>query len=144
MDEFSDPASIASVARYKAALLVVRDEFGSDRPFSESKELRLLRAHYAAPLHTITSAQLAQQVGFPSYSAANLRYGLFASRVAAALDYRPGPFKTVSHKDPHWWRTLAYGNDGMPVTEDGEYEWVMRPELSQALEEMGWVPSRHH
>lgn len=138
MDEFSDPTPIATPAQYRAALLKVRDEFGTARPFSESNELGLLMAHYSAPRHTITSAQLATQVGFSSHSSANLRYGLFASRIAAALGYRPGPFKTVPEGDPHWWRTLAFGNDGVPVTQDGEYEWVMRPELCLALENLGW------
>lgn len=139
MDEFSDPTPIATPDEYRAALLVVRDEFSTARPFSESNEPRFLMEHYRAPQHTITSAQLAKLVGFSSYSVTNLRYGTFAGRIAAALRYTPGPFKTVPPGNPHWWRTLAYGNDGVPLKEDGRYEWIMRPELCEALRKMGWV-----
>ena len=116
MREFH-PTPIATPEQYRSAILKVRDEFGTARPFSESNELALLMAHYSA----------------------NLQYGLFASRIATVLGYRPAPFKTAPEGDPHWWRTLAFGNDGVPVTQDGEYEWVMRPELCLALENLGWV-----
>jgi hypothetical protein len=66
---------------------------------------------------------------------ANLRYGTLTHDVADALHYIPGPFSTGN---PHWWRKLAYGSDGTPQTEDGHYEWIMRPELVQALQEMRW------
>lgn len=143
MNEFSDPTPIASSDAFKKALLKVRNEFTTDQPFSESKEQLLLEKHYEAPAHTISSRQLAERVGYPSYSAANLRYGLFASRVAAALGYRPGPFVTIKSDNPHWWRTLAYGSNAAAFNDNGEYEWVMRPELCEALEILGWVRRKH-
>jgi hypothetical protein len=139
VNEFSDPTAIATVDEFRAALLAVRDQFTRERPFSESNELKLLLEHYAGAQHTITTTELAKRVGFSSYSVANMRYGLFASRVAAVLGYTPGPFKNVPASDPHWWRTLAFGNDGAPLTKDGRYEWIMRPDLCGALRKMGWV-----
>jgi hypothetical protein len=130
VDEFSDPTPIATAEQFKAALLVVRDSVADINPY-----LAMLRAHCHAPSHTITAVRLAQEVGYPSYSAANLQYGTFAHYIADALHYRPGPF---SDGNPHWWRTLAYGGDETQ-SEDGYYEWIMRPELVQALQEMGWV-----
>ena len=138
MDEFSDPTPVAPVEAYMSALKALRDKFARDRPFSASKELEMLRVHYEAPEHKITSTQLAELVGFSSYSTANMQYGKLAGRVAAALAYRPGPF--TSTKEPHWWRTLAYGTEGVALTSDGRYEWIMRPELCLALERLGW----HH
>jgi hypothetical protein len=136
MDEFSDPSPVATVEAYMSALKAVRDQYGRERPFSASKELEMLRVHYEAPQHTITTTQLAELVGFSSYSTANMQYGKLACRIANELNYRPGPF--ISTKDPHWWRTLAYGNDGAALTSDGRYEWIMRPELALALEGLGW------
>ena len=131
MDKFSDPAPIATAEQFKAALLSVRDRIGIT-----PKDLAMLRAHCRAPHHITTAGQLAQATGYPNHSTANLHYGTFAHRVADALKFRPGPF---SDGRPHWWLTLASGNDEAPQTEDGHYEWIMRPELVQALEEMKWA-----
>jgi len=130
MDQFSDPSPIATTEQFKAALLAVRDRFGI-----APKDLQLLRAHCRAPRHTITAGQLAQELGAASYSAANLHYGTFAHQVADTLHYRPGPF---SDGKPHWWRTLAFGSEDGQPTDDG-YEWIMRPELFQALQELRWA-----
>lgn len=131
MDEFSDPKPIATAEQFKAALLAVRDKIGIS-----AKDLTMLRTHCRASKHTITAGQLAQEIGYPNYSSANLQYGILAHHVADALHYIPGPFSTGN---PHWWRTLAYGNDDTPQSEDGHYEWVLRPELVQALQEMKWA-----
>jgi hypothetical protein len=96
----------------------------------------MLRAHCRAPNHTLSTGRLAQEVGYPNYASANMQYGTLAHHVADALHHRPGPF---ADGNPHWWRTLAYGNDAAPETEDGHYEWIMRPELVQALQEMSWA-----
>jgi hypothetical protein len=65
-----------------------------------------------------------------------MHYGKLAHDVADALNYTPQP---NSKGDSHWWRTLAYGNDGTPQTDDGHYEWIMRPEQVQALQELKWA-----
>jgi|SRR5208282_6348165 len=131
MDEFSDPTAIATVEQFKAALLIVRDRVTDMTPYAA-----LPKVHCRAPRHTITAGQLAKEMGYPNYSTANLRYGTLAHDVADALHYIPGPFSTGN---PHWWRKLAYGNDGTPQTDDDHYEWIMRPELVQALQEMRWA-----
>jgi hypothetical protein len=139
MHEFSDPTPIATVDAYIRALKIVRDSFRKGNRFSESKELRMLRMHYSAPGHTTTTTELAAQVGMRSFGVSNMQYGKLAHRIADALQYRPEPSETGT---PHWWRTLAHGNNGSAPTNDGTYEWVMRPELCKALEDMGWVSSR--
>lgn len=131
MDIYSDPTPIATAEQYKAALLSVRDKVSDINSF-----LALLRAHYRAPNHTISMGRLAQEVGYPNYSSANLQYGILAHHVTDALRITLPP---VPGGNPHWWRTLGYGNEGAPVTDDGHYEWIMRPELVQALHEMKWA-----
>lgn len=131
MDEYSDPRPIATVEQFKAALLAVRD---TGRVFSRG--LELVVAHYRAPSHTISSFRLAKELGYPSFSPANLFYGKFARRVADALGRRPGPF---SSGKPHWWRTLANGKEDSLQTKGAYYEWILRPEFARALEELGWT-----
>ncbi|MBA2433552.1 MAG: hypothetical protein H0V54_00440 [Chthoniobacterales bacterium] len=96
----------------------------------------MLRTHCRAPNHTLSSEQLAQQVGYSTFSAANMQYGILARDVARALQIT---LPRTPTGDPHWWRTLAYGNDGVQQTDDGRYEWIMRPELVLALQEMRWA-----
>ena len=136
MDEFSDPTPIATPEAFAKALLALRGSFSRSRPFSGSRELKLLKAHYAAPFHTVTTTQLAERLGLTNYSAANLEYGKLAHLVSDKLGYQPGPF---ADGHPHWWRTLAYGKDADASEDEGHYRWVMRPELCQALETIRWV-----
>lgn len=131
MDAYSDPTRIATAEQFKAALLAVRDEVPDMMPYSA-----MLRAHCRAPKHTISSAQLAKELGYASHASANMQYGTLAHLVCDALHCTLPP---TPSGDPHWWRTLAYGNHGKPVTDDGHYEWTMRPELVQALQEMKWA-----
>jgi|GEM_PF-787798 len=131
MDIYSDPSSIATAEQFKAALLSVRDKFTKENHY-----LDLLTAHYRSPSHTISTGRLAKEVGYTSYSAANSQYGALAHHIADAFHIVLPP---TPSGDPHWWRTLAYGNDGTPQTDDGCYEWIMRPELVQALQELRWV-----
>lgn len=128
MDIYSDPKPIATAEQFKAALLKVRDKVGIT-----ANDLAMLRAHYRAPNHTISTTRLAQEIGF---SPVNIQYGILARHVGDALNVS---LPRTPSGDPHWWRTLAYGNDGAPQIEDGRYEWIMRPELVQALQEMKWA-----
>lgn len=132
VDEFSDPTPIATVEQFKAALLSVRDRIGIS-----AKDLAMLKAHCRAPNHTISTTRLAEELGYPSCGVVHIQYGKFAHNVALALPHYTHP--KFSTGEPHWWRTLASGNHGVPQTEDGYYEWIMRPELVQALQEMKWA-----
>jgi len=127
MDEFSDPKPIATVEQFKAALLA-RGRIGIP-----AKHLAMLISHCRAPNHTISTVQLAKEVGYPGNKTVNLQYGTLAHNIAKELHHTPGPFSTG---DPHWWRTLASGKDGIPKTSDRFYKWIMRPELVQAVQEV--------
>lgn len=125
MDAYSDPTPIATVEQFKTALLAVRDRFGIS-----SKDLALLRAHCRAPNHKISTFRDAKELGYASHGDVNKSYGKFAHDVCDALHCILPP---TPSGEPHWWRTLAYGN------ENDHYEWIMRPELVQALQEMKWA-----
>ena len=131
MDEYSDPKQIATVEQYKAALLRVRDRIGFD-----PKDIAMLKAHCRAPNHTISTFQLAKELGYANHGSVNMAYGRLAHDVADALNYTPKP---NAKGDSHWWRTLAYGKDGEPDNDDGHYQWVMRVELVQVLKEWKWA-----
>lgn len=131
MDAYSDSTTIASKDQFKAALLAVRDRIGIS-----PKTLGLLRAHCQAPNHTISTFQLAKELNYPNHGSVNMPYGAFAHHVCEALQVVLPP---TPSGNAHWWRTLAYGNDGTPQTDDGHYEWIMRPELVEALQELKWA-----
>jgi hypothetical protein len=131
MNVYSDPTPVATPEQFKAALLTVRNNVTNMIPYAA-----LLRAHCRAPKHTISTFQLAKELDYPSYGTVHFVYGKLAHEVCDALHHDLPP---VPSGDPHWWRTLAYGNDGTPETDDGHYEWIMRPELVQALQELKWA-----
>jgi hypothetical protein len=137
MNQYCDPTPIATTEEYVKALLRLRDSFQCDKPFSSSDERKMLLFHYGANQHTITATQLAREVGLTSYSLTNLKYGMLARRITELLKKTLPPLEGT--KDPHWWRVLAYCNDGVPISYDGQVEWIMRDELCRALEQLRWV-----
>ncbi len=88
--------------------------------------MRMLQAHYHAPDRTVTATQMAKALGYPKYTAANLHYGKLARLVGELIGWQPLPeqavFVLVTFKRP-----------------DREWQWIMRPEVTQALEQLGWV-----
>ena len=88
-------------------------------------QLQLLRLHYHAPYRTITATRMAHAAGYDHYSVANSQYGRLGRLVGERLAYNPVQQKV-----------------GTLVTFDkrqGEWHWLMRPEVGQALEQLGWV-----
>jgi hypothetical protein len=73
---------------------------------------------------------MARDVGWASHSAANLHYGRLAEKVKRGLNCSTGESVTikmfVEFVDP--------GERG-----NTEILWIMRPQLAQALEDLGWV-----
>jgi hypothetical protein len=130
MLDYLDPTPIATNEQFKRALLAVRDRDGIS-----PTELGMRRAHCRAPKHTITSTKLAHEADLTSYAVANLQYGTFAHAVADRLGYTP-----IKRDDGTtcWWFTLSVGADESDDTDESRFEWIMRPELVQALQEMKW------
>jgi 5-methylcytosine-specific restriction protein A len=89
------------------------------------RHFQFLRLHYHAPERTVTAKQLADLVGYSSYSVANAQYGRLARLVGERLDYNPEPERLG---------TLVLFEKRL-----GEWHWPMRPEVARALEILGWV-----
>lgn len=88
-------------------------------------QLQLLRLHYHAPQRTVTATQLARQVGYRHYSVANAQYGRLGRLMGEQLGYNPTEERL--------------GNLVTFERRRGEWHWLMRSEVAQALEQLGWV-----
>jgi hypothetical protein len=130
-DIYSNSSPMGSPEQFKKALLAVRDRVPDMTPY-----VALLRAHCRAPKHTISMSKLAEEVGYTNYASANLQYGNLAHYIVDGLRITLPP---TPSGEPHWWRVVAYGNKDTPQNDQGHYEWIMRPELVQALEELKWA-----
>lgn len=91
--------------------------------------LRMLGTHWAAPLRTVSMAQLAAAAGYPDFRFANLRYGGLASRIAKYGGIQLPPRRIALSAIATW------GADSWNPR--GHFAFTMRPELAGALEELG-------
>jgi predicted HNH restriction endonuclease len=124
---------IAPKESFKRALLMVRDKKKLTPTF-----LALLRYHCEAPDHTTTATRLAEALGLANFGAANLQLGKLAHLIADELEFQP---EKRSDGKPMWWSTLASGRGASADTLDAQFEFVMRPELVDALVQMKWAKS---
>lgn len=92
------------------------------------KHCAMLCFHHAAPNQTMSMDYLANLMGFKNFYAANLHYGRLAGHIGERLGRSPEGDRIS---------VLAYpaGPD-----EAGNFQWKMRPQLAEALENLGWVP----
>lgn len=112
---------LATAEGYKVALSLLEE----DMP---PRHRLMLEAHYNAPRRTVTARSLAAAVGYSHYGSVNLQYGTLGRKVCEILGL---------HLRYH---VLALVEFIMPERGKGtELFWVMRPEVSKALEELEWV-----
>lgn len=88
-------------------------------------QVQMLRLHYNAPQRTITATQMAHAAGYSHYSIANSQYGRLGRLIGDQLEYNPmkerlGTLVTFEKRQ-------------------GEWHWIMRPQVGEALEQLGWV-----
>jgi predicted HNH restriction endonuclease len=119
--------SIPSAQRYRKAFLAL----GESLPASYRA---MLVAHFKAPAHTITTKQLAKRVGYANYNAAVLHYGTLGGLLCDELDFTPSV--TDPNGDPIATFVLA---DAPRQRTSGELQWTMRPQVVEALIDLGWV-----
>ena len=119
---------LPSVAEYVTA-------FRAIEPKITAKQRELLRLHHASPARVISATRLAEAVGFESYNAVNLQYGLLARAVARELAIELGDFVEVGI-------LVEFVDPGFAANE--HWLWVLRPNVAQALEDLGWVPRVAH
>ncbi len=107
---------------YKRAFEALRREGFSP------KDVPLLQAHFDAPSHTATWAQLADRVGYASGRAVNLHYGRLAGRVAHELRITDPP-------NGFWLSVLAgWAEEADP---GGHTAFVLRRPVIEALVSLG-------
>jgi hypothetical protein len=114
------PKKTPTARAYRAALLALEPKLTATRR-------RILEVHYRALGRQLTMTQIAEAVGWKSYSSANSHYGRLAKLVGEQLGFRhPGchlaslcTFVRPEEKGDHW---LI----------------IMRPEVAAALKSLGW------
>ncbi len=105
--------------RYVAAFRAVSNSGMTDC------HLKMLRLHYQAPERTVTAKQLAKLMDYASYSIVNAQYGRLARLVGEQLKYKPNQVFLGTLVEFHKRRK--------------EWHWLMRREVAEALERLGWV-----
>lgn len=85
----------------------------------------MLNVHYYAPERTITATQMANAIGYPRYSAANMHYGRLGRLVGESLAFDP--------LNERLGTLVTFQKRG------GEWHWIMRCQVARALENLGWV-----
>ena len=118
-----DLAKVPTIEQYRAAFVACRADM-------TDLDLAMLEAHHRAPDHTVTATQLAEAVGLANFSAANLHYGTYASRLCTVLGRAPRIFVAI---------LVRFSCGDQP---GDEITWTMLPEVVSALEQMRWVRPR--
>jgi hypothetical protein len=131
MNDFSDAGPIATTEQFKAALLATRDWIGIS-----PVQLQMLQAQCRASDSAITAAQIANQLALKNCAAARHQYSTLARAIAEKLGYEP---PRTGKAPVRWWFALSVGRAGTEDTGDGDFEWIMRPELVAALHAMKWA-----
>ncbi len=92
----------------------------------------MLKAHYRAPNRTITATQLSEAGGYQNWGAANLHYGMLGKRLYEhiAIDLNKREDGTLVY-------TGMLATEGVLSDEESHWQWVMRPELAHAVEQLG-------
>lgn len=111
-----------SAARYVAAFETIQSQITDG-------QLGMLKAHYHAAGRTLTMTEIAHSVGYQSYRAGNLWYGRLGGLLCDELNWRSPDvaiFVLVTFTPPD-------------ETPHGEWELQLRPEVAEALEQLGWV-----
>ena len=114
----TDEATVPSPQEYASVLRAIR---------VTEIQRRILQIHYDAPSRTITAKQLGRALGHNHYRVANSQYGRLGrtlreslGKTADSIGQRLGMFVTFDKRN-------------------GEWHWLMRPEVAEALERLGWV-----
>lgn len=104
-------------ADYRKAFLAIADSMTENQH-------TMLKFHYDAPQQTVTAGELAEAVGFKAFNGANLQYGWLARKLCDFLELDLGSWVLLNVLV-----TFRHGN---------YWEWIMRPEVATALEQLRW------
>jgi hypothetical protein len=128
MANFNDSTSIATPEQFRAAILTARQKM-------TPVQFSMLQAHCRAEAHTTTTFDLADLLKLDNPFAARIAYWNYARLIAEALKFVP----PLSSNKPVWMLAIAYGVPDSNGKMDGEFQWIMRPELVGTLQAMNWA-----
>lgn len=128
MNEFNDPTPIATPEQFRSALLGARQRMSDI-------QLKMLQAHCRCAERTTSIDELAEKLNLANPSGARTAYSNYAHLIADELKYVPAAVA----KKPIWLYAIAYGQPDATGKLDGQFEWILRPELVEALEAMKWA-----
>jgi hypothetical protein len=114
------PVKIPNARAFRAAFLALGPRLTASRR-------RILEVHYRALDRQLTMTQIAQAVGWSSYSTANSQYGGLARLVAEQLGFR--------HRGCHLATLCTFVR---PVEKGDHWLIIMRKEVAEALKSLGW------
>ena len=119
---------VPSVANYVSAFRAIEARV-------TDKQRELLRVHHDAPARVISATRLAEAVGFQNYNAVNLQYGLLAQEILRELNIDVGGFVALGI-------LVDFVDPGFAAND--HFLWVLRPNVVQALEDLGWARRDSH
>lgn len=96
--------------------------------------LKMLKANYRSSYRKISALRLAKAAGYSSYSTGNEQYGSFARRICELSDHEP---EKRADDTTRW--TYAICNASPDRDNQGHFQWILRPEVALAMENMGLV-----
>ena len=104
-----------------------REAFLALEPRMTETRRRILEVHYRALGRQLTMTQIAQAVGWSSYSSANSHYGRLARLVAEQVGFR--------HESCHLFTLCKFVR---PEEKGDHWLIIMREEVAAALKSLGW------
>ena len=110
-----------TAADYYMALQALEDSM-------TEKQRAMLIGHAKAPGHVLSMRAIANIAGYAKFESANMQYGALGRKFANFFNVSGLPNQT---------HAMAW-SDGAP-DKSGHFTWTLRPELVDALCEIGWV-----
>jgi len=108
---------------YRQAFLALE----SQAQMTETRR-KLLRVHYRFYHHQATMSQIAEAMGWKSFSSANVHYGRLAQLVGEEMGFQvDGAFSS------------ALGTFVAPEEPGDHWLIIMRPQVAEALRQLGWT-----
>lgn len=111
----------------------------NDTSIKVTNGFSMLKAHYRSTDYKISATRLAEAAGYSSYSTGNEQYGYFAHKICDILSYTPEIRDTGEEA---WTTAICVGSP--QKDNQGHFQWILRPEVIEALEGLGLVKKNNY
>lgn len=101
-------------------------------PSLTDNQLVMLKEHYKATNQVVSMDALAEAAGFPSFSGANLQYGLIGKSLQQLA-----PINLPKRKDGTYIYTSYLASPAEETEDEGYWQWKLRPEVAKIIEHLG-------